>query len=229
MTVLSTTSPPPPPPPLRSWNDEYDHYSTRVKISAAIGVMAGTGTALLRGHHRFVRTTALTVLSCALCGTAVFGCERIVAIGIEKIETGIISSSNSSNNKNNHNSSRNNVVMDRWERTFLSHITGGGILGGGLLGGIYKQRPSQGIAFFVPLMTLIALVEVLYADMRDERMAIWQKQQILQQEDMTHPSSLQNDETGDTLAVSSSKLSSSDSTTPFMTWFTSPTKREPRF
>lgn len=126
-----------------------DQLASRVTAIAAFGGMAGTGIALFKGH-RLGRTAALTAFSCALCGTACLGSARLVSSAGEYL-MGPPAKKND------------------WERTLASHFVGGWI-GGGLIGGLYTGKPARGVIFFAPLTLLFGLGEVLFQDLRQERL-----------------------------------------------------------
>jgi hypothetical protein len=139
--------------------EEIDRLAARVTAVGCLGALAGVSIGLFKGHHRIARTAGLTAFSCALCGTACLGSERLAA-NAGKFLLG------------------DSIKSDyRWPATFLSHAIGGGA-GGAFVGGLYMGRPTRGVVFFVPLMTLFGLGELLFEDMREERL-----RQIIQEEE----------------------------------------------
>jgi hypothetical protein len=139
--------------------EEIDRLAARVTAVGCLGALAGVGIGLFKGHHRIARTAGLTAISCALCGTACLGTERLAAKAGQYFLGG-------DNLKSNY----------RWESTVVSHAVGG-YAGGAFVGGLYMGRPTRGIIFFVPLMTLFGLGELMFEDMRAERL-----RQIIQEE-----------------------------------------------
>jgi hypothetical protein len=139
--------------------DEIDRIAARVTVVGCLGAMAGIGIGLFKGHHRIARTAGLTAFSCALCGTACFGSERLASTAGR-----YLLSADSNNVDKNDNDDDN-----RWPATFLSHAVGGSV-GGALLGQLYMGRPVRGIVFFVPLMTVVGLGELLFENKREERL-----------------------------------------------------------
>jgi hypothetical protein len=139
--------------------EEIDRLAARVTAVGCLGALAGVGIGLFKGHHRIARTAGLTAFSCTMCATACLGSERLAANAGQYLL-------GADNIKNNY----------RWESTFLSHAVGG-YAGGAFVGGLYMGRPTRGIIFFVPLMTLFGLGELLFEEMREERL-----RQIIQEE-----------------------------------------------
>jgi hypothetical protein len=132
--------------------EEIDRLASRVTAVGCLGALAGIGIGLFKGHHRIARTAGLTAFSCALCGTACLGTERLAANAGQYLL-------GSDNIKSNY----------RWPATFASHAVGGWA-GGAFVGGLYMGRPTRGIIFFVPLMTLFGMGELMFEDMRVERL-----------------------------------------------------------
>lgn len=139
--------------------EEIDRLAARVTAVGCLGALTGAGIGLFKGHHRIARTAGLTAFSCALCGTACLGSERLAANAGKYLLGG------------------DTIKSDyRWPATFLSHAVGG-LAGGAFVGGLYMGRPTRGIVFFVPLMTLFGLGELIFEDMQEERL-----RQIMQEE-----------------------------------------------
>ena len=128
--------------------EEIDHVAARVSLTSCLGGLAGVTTALLKGHP-VARTAGLTAFSCALSATACFGAERLAAVSFRLVHL--------------------DRQWDRKQLTMASHAVAGAV-GGGILGGLYLKRPARGIIFFVPLMSLVGFYELLYEDMRQERL-----------------------------------------------------------
>jgi hypothetical protein len=139
--------------------EDVDRVAARVSVVGVLGAWAGASIGLFKGHHRIGRTVGLTAFSCAMCATACLGSERLAA------------------NAGQYLLGRDNIKANyRWPATFASHAVGG-YVGGAFVGGLYMGRPTRGIVFFVPLMTLFGLGELLFEDMREERL-----RQIIQEE-----------------------------------------------
>lgn len=134
-------------------NDALDYVGSRMWFMAAIGGLAGTGLALLRGHP-VARTAGHTALSCALSTTAVSGSERLAYAALGHLD------------------------IERWDRKLTSHFMGG-TLGGSVLGALYIGKPIRGLFFFAPLMTIVGFGELLWEDVRLER----QREALLKEED----------------------------------------------
>jgi hypothetical protein len=132
--------------------EEIDRLAARVTAVGCLGALAGIGIGLFKGHHRIARTAGLTAFSCALCGTACLGTERLAANAGQYLL-------GSENVKSNY----------RLPATFVSHAIGG-LAGGAFVGVLYMGRPTRGIVFFVPLMTMFGLGELMFEDMREQRL-----------------------------------------------------------
>jgi hypothetical protein len=139
--------------------DPLDHLAARITAAGGFGALAGVGIALFKGH-RIPRTAGLTAFSCALCGTACFGSERLASASAQYFL----------------GSSDEYQRLNHWETTLASHFIGGN-LGGAIVGGLYTGKPARGVLFFTPLTVFFGFGDVLFQDMREERL-----QRILQKE-----------------------------------------------
>jgi hypothetical protein len=104
------------------------------------------------------RSTALASVSCAMAATACCVVERAAhyAIGTAyPVASGSISSLSGSE-------------WNRSSLTLVSHGVGG-VVGGAFLGAMYARKPIQGMLVFGPLMVASGVGDVLYNEMRDER------------------------------------------------------------
>jgi hypothetical protein len=130
--------------------DDVDRVAHRMTFLTVVGSLAGAFSALLKGHP-VGRTVQLTAISCALVGTACFGCERVVTVVTRTIAPPL-----------------NEADANSWERMLGSHVLGG-LMAGSFLGAIYIQKPMQGAAFFMPFMLFCATGEKLFEDLRQEK------------------------------------------------------------
>jgi hypothetical protein len=129
--------------------EEFDRVSNRVTLVGGMGAIAGVAIGMYKGHP-LPRTSGLTAVSCALAGTACFGAERFVSLAGNRL-LGL------------------DRTLGHWERTFFSHVVGGSI-GGALLGALYMRRPIRGVVFFTPVMMVVALGEVLFEDLKNDKL-----------------------------------------------------------
>lgn len=126
--------------------EDFDRVSARVTLAGVMGALAGTVTAMYKGHP-MGRTAGLTAASCAMVGTACFATERIADISL-----------------------RRGPLREELGRSGFLMVTHacGGLVGGGILGYLYIRNPIRGAVFFVPVMTVIGYADSLFQDMLDE-------------------------------------------------------------
>jgi hypothetical protein len=127
------------------------HISNRVCISSFLAAFNGGIHGMYKGHPA-ARSAYLSASSTAMCASALFTVERLAAYGIAAA-TG--SDPNSR------------------EPFFLlqTHAIGG-ILGGAQAGYTYTQKPLRGVLIFLPLMIGIAGLEMMYGNIKNEKMQI---------------------------------------------------------
>ena len=145
--------------------DQIDHVAARVTSTAIAGFLLGISVATYRGLP-LMKTAFSTSASCAICGTACFGSERIVYQALNAITShrndSITSSSSSPIFHKQNDSNKYNL--------WISHSCGG-ILGGSLCGGIFQRRPVSGALLFTPIMLSAAFLEFKIQSYREERLA----------------------------------------------------------
>lgn len=140
-------------------NNWLDHVSKRVVLSGVGGAVAGSFTAVYRGHYSTFRTASLTALSCALVGTACFGTERLVYHALTRMTM------MQPQQPTGANGTKQNTADVTWPSSYVlslvSHAVGG-LLGGAYIGAAYSNRPGRGALMMAPLMMGIVVVEEQY-------------------------------------------------------------------
>jgi hypothetical protein len=146
--------------------DEIDHVANRVTNAALCGLVIGASIATYRGLP--FKTAFATSASCAICGTAAFGSERIVYNALNMF---INPNDNSSDGNSSTSSSSFSASDGRHDRLWISHGIGG-MIGGSLCGGIFQRRPMNGALLFTPLMLGVAWIEIRMQKYKEERLAV---------------------------------------------------------
>lgn len=129
--------------------DEIDHVAVRAGVCGTAGGLAGATRALLRGHP-LTRSAALSASSMMIVATACFGLERVATVSWRQV----------------YPDSKPNIIM--------SHALGG-LSGGLVLGFLYNGRPSHGALFLTPIMMAAGYGQLLFDELKQERMQELQK------------------------------------------------------
>jgi hypothetical protein len=137
-----------------------DHVSTRVSLAGVTGALAGSLTALYRGHHSLLRTAGLTSFSCAMAATACFGSERLAYTAARSYLL---------------RPEESNIAKQKY-LSLATHAIGG-LVGGAWVGALYIGRPLRGAFFFTPIMMVIATAEGQFAQMRHSKQMELQQQE----------------------------------------------------
>lgn len=123
--------------------EHVDHVAARVSFSAVAGLGLGTMYSTLKGFP--LQSTALKVASSmAMVGTVVFGMERIGYVAM-----------------------KGQIEQER--RLLLTSHAFSGVAGGALNGYLFHKKPRQGMFYFVPAMMGVAMLEMYWANRREER------------------------------------------------------------
>jgi hypothetical protein len=124
--------------------NEIDRIANRVGVCTITGFFGGAAYATYRGSSR--RSAALkTAASCAIVATGFFGTERIGNILL-----------------------RGHVDSER--RLILTSHAFAGVAGGGLNGYLYQQKPLRGMFWGIPVMVGVAVLELEFQRMKQNRM-----------------------------------------------------------